>query len=1034
MLIFQNKEKLFAIVLLVFFLLAALLLNYQNFESKKNLYLEKQISTQAIGWKSVYAIDETDTNAFFNNLIMNKKVLTLLKQYQDPTQSRLARLKLYREMYTLYPLLKEQGIYVLHFHTPDNHSLLRMHLPYKFGDDLTAQRPAVVQVNTNLKPLHGFEVGKIYAAFRHIYPIVTDGVHLGSVEFSKPFEPMRQKMELLDSQPEYLMILRKDLVISKAEKGFKYYFGNSMFSDDWVEEDPLRELPNASPHNSQKIQEIAQQLKSNVNFQQKLKSGSNFTFLTSLNGVDYLLTFIKLNNVLGQHAGYLISFKEDKGIQQLKKEALIVGLIIFFFFILLLFFVLAWLNSKQKQAKSLNFLTNITQSMAESLCVVDTKGLITEINQACLRFFNQKRSKLLGTPLNNWLKLSSSNDHNTQLFDLIQQQTEFTEEFIYQGQKIWLHFSCHPLMEQNKIHSYVILFKDITAQKQAELDLQIAATAFETQEAIMITDNNGTILKVNQAFSRLTGYTQSEVIGKTPSVLKSGKQSSDFYQKMWASLKKNKFWQGELWNHRKDGSLYLEWLTITAITDQTGKITRYVANFSDITQQKEAQETIAKLAYYDPLTNLPNRRLLFERLNQAIATSERHHEYGAILFIDLDNFKALNDAKGHSLGDQLLIQVAKALTQLTRKTDTVARLGGDEFVILLEDLGKEKSQAISSIKTIADKIIEQFKQPFMLADDTLHHTAPSIGIELFYKQQSNIEDILKHADLAMYQSKKQGGNCFHFFDANMQKTIEHEHALEEALRDLIHNNFKGLILFYQSQVDHNGKVISAEALIRWQHPEKGLVSPADFIPLIEKNGMIIPIGYWVLETAIKKLISWQQTPELKHLSLAVNISAKQLLHPNFVKKLKQLIDHYSFDISKLKLELTESAVVDDIEQATQVMQKIHQLGIRFSMDDFGTGYSSLSYLSRLPLEQLKIDQSFVKRLEKEPDAASIIKIIILLAHNLGLYVVAEGVETNHHYQFLKQKQCDLYQGYLFNRPLSSDEFDAFVLSKNEDKT
>ncbi|MES2877946.1 MAG: diguanylate cyclase, partial [Pseudomonadota bacterium] len=418
---------------------------------------------------------------------------------------------------------------------------------------------------------------------------------------------------------------------------------------------------------------------------------------------------------------------------------------------------------------------------------------------------------------------------------------------------------------------------DITERKMAEDALRIAATAFESQEAIMVTDAHRVILRVNPAFTVITGYTAEEVIGKTPHILRSGRHDKAFYAAMWETIERTGTWQGEIWDRRKNGELYAEWLTITAVKAEDGQVTHYVGVQNDITQRKAAEEEIRYLAFYDPLTQLPNRRLLHDRLQQALATSTRTGHYSALLFIDLDNFKTLNDSQGHDKGDLLLQQVAHRLTACIREGDTVARLGGDEFVVILEDLSETTQEAATQAEVVGEKIITTLNRPYDLAG-LEHHSTPSMGVTLFSGQQETIDELLKRADLAMYQAKAAGRNTLRFFDPEMQAVVSARAALELNLREGMRSG--QFLLYYQAQMDH-GRITGAEVLLRWQHPERGFISPANFIPLAEETGLILPLGGWVIETACRQLAAWARRSDMAHMTIAVNVSAIQLYQDHF---------------------------------------------------------------------------------------------------------------------------------------------------------
>ncbi|MHB1175041.1 MAG: bifunctional diguanylate cyclase/phosphodiesterase [Sulfuriferula sp.] len=563
----------------------------------------------------------------------------------------------------------------------------------------------------------------------------------------------------------------------------------------------------------------------------------------------------------------------------------------------------------------------------------------------------------------------------------------------------------------------------VDSQQRNIAQLRIAAAAFESQESMMVTDANTVILRINRTFTETTGYTSAEVIGQTPHLLQSGRHDAEFYRSMWKSIHRTGGWQGEIWGRRKNGEIYPKWLSITAVKDDDHTVTHYISTHFDISERKKAEEKINELAFFDQLTGLPNRTLLLDRLNLAMSTSTRSGSFGALLLIDLDNFKTLNDTLGHDMGDLLLKQVAQRLSACIRAGETVARLGGDEFVVMLSDLSTSEIDAATRAKTVCEKIRSALNQTYQL-NSLVYHITPSIGASLFRGHLVSIDDLVKQADLAMYKSKESGRNAIHFFDPAMQASVVARANLETDLRRAIEEN--QFLLHYQAQVVGAGRVTGAEALVRWQHPQRGLVSPAEFIPLAEETRLILPLGLWVLETACTQLAVWAGQPRMADLTLAVNVSAHQFRQADFVDQVLSTLKNTGANPHRLKLELTESLLVDNVQDIIEKMFALKAKGVGFSLDDFGTGYSSLSYLKRMPLDHLKIDQSFVRDVLSDPNDAAIARTIVALAQNLGLGVIAEGVETEAQQEFLASAGCHAYQGYFFSRPLPIDDFEEFA--------
>jgi diguanylate cyclase (GGDEF)-like protein/PAS domain S-box-containing protein len=564
--------------------------------------------------------------------------------------------------------------------------------------------------------------------------------------------------------------------------------------------------------------------------------------------------------------------------------------------------------------------------------------------------------------------------------------------------------------------------QDVSEREMLAEQARIAAVAFETQEAIIVTDSHADIIKVNHAFEVTTGYSQEEVLGKNPRILASGRHDKTFYEEMWADIIEHGRWSGEVWDRRKSGEVYPKWLTITSVK-HLGEVTHFVAVFVDITERKKAEEEIRNLAFYDPLTSLPNRRLLQDHLQRALSQSARSDQYGALMFLDLDHFKVLNDTKGHEYGDRLLVEVARRLGGCVRDTDTISRFGGDEFVVLLEGMNVFKDEAVAQAGRIAEKIREALSQPYQL-EGVLHRSTPSIGVVLFRGTEVNSEELLKRADLAMYQSKESGRNKVSFFEASMQAVLESRTLLESALRQALP---KGeLEMYYQLQTDESHALLGAEVLLRWHSAELGMVSPAQFIPMAEQTKLILPIGHWVLENACRQLKLWEAHPVLGRMHLAVNISPVQFHQPDFVRQVKEILQDSGADPRRLELELTENLVLEDIDEATRKMAALKEIGVRFSMDDFGTGYSSLQYIKRLPIDLLKIDQSFVRDILTDTGDAMMVQTISGMARNFGFGVIAEGVEEHAQIPSLVERGCSKFQGYLFSRPVPLAEFEKLV--------
>jgi diguanylate cyclase (GGDEF)-like protein/PAS domain S-box-containing protein len=586
----------------------------------------------------------------------------------------------------------------------------------------------------------------------------------------------------------------------------------------------------------------------------------------------------------------------------------------------------------------------------------------------------------------------------------------------------------HNLALSQEIERREAIETDLQRQSEAldktNSELRIAAAAFNAQEGMIVTDTKGVILSANRAFVGLTGYTMEELVGQTARLFRSHRRDAEFYQSMWNSVQSTGGWQGDMSLRTKSGEHCARWLTISAVKSEAGEATNYIGSYYDISKLKHAEEKIRELAFFDQLTGLPNRVLLIDRVRQALNANIRNKSFGALLFIDLDNFKTLNDSLGHDVGDLLLKNAAQRISHCVRADDTVARFGGDEFVVLLANLGTQKAKAAAlQAEAIGEKILAAFTEVFQL-DTYEYPCTPSVGVTLFSPEDRNVDELLKRADLAMYDAKTAGRNGLRFFDPAMQTMISARAALETDLREDLKK--ERLLLHYQPQVDHEGRLLGAEALARWPHAQKGMVSPVEFIPMAESTGLILPLGALMLKIACRQLACWSADLATEHLTIAINVSALQMRQKNFVEQVRTIIEETGANPRRLKIELTESTLVSNVDDVIAKMEKLKTIGIGFSLDDFGTGYSSLSYLKRLPLDQLKIDRSFVKDVLVDPNDAAIAQMIIALSKSLGLSVIAEGVETEEQYAFLARHGELNYQGYLFGRPLPPEDFERLA--------
>lgn len=898
-----SLHKSVALGLVLVWLLTAWFL-YQRYQQEQQQYFENQIQEVSLAWRATLQAHQQTKQAYFETYVQNANILQLVKQAHNETQRDQARNALNHELSVIYQQMRRNGVFQFQFTLPNNHSLLRLHAPDHYADDLTPIRASFRLANQNLTSVHGFELGRVVPGLRNVFPLVWDGEHLGAVEISNQFDTLRRDVSVLDQGREFGIIFSSEAQTTLFDS-LSRHFIPSLLAADWVMEDVSPQLFHHAPLPSLYMQRLSHELSNRNELSLNLAAGKAFALPHKVNGLNQIAVFLPIKDVEGRLISYVYAFSPAPVLDKLAFD-IVLKILFASLFLLLLGFV---------------------------------------------------------------------------VFRLLRHQD----------------------------------------------DLRVAATAFNVQEGILVTDAEGTIIRVNDAFSQLTGYQPEDVVGKTPAILNSGRQDKDFYQAMWSELKNTGHWLGEIWNRRKNGEEYYERLSIHAVYDRKGKVSHYVGAFFDITQSKTDEAEIRRLAFYDHLTQLANRRLLMDRLEHALASSQQAERYAALLFIDLDRFKVLNDTKGHAYGDLLLIEVARRLKRTVREVDTIARFGGDEFVILAEGLNQDKNKAAYEAEQLAEKVRTALSEPYHF-DGFDHLTSPSIGVALFIDHQDgNAEDVLCKADSAMYQAKQMGRNTIKIFDPKMQALIEARLTLESDLKKAFEKD--QFELFYQPQLNAQQKVIGAEALIRWHHPVRGYISPAEFIPLAEQSELILLIGDWVLQEAVKTLAKWSQIKSLSDLTLAVNISAQQIHQVDFVEQLSAYIAHYQFNPCLLKLELTESMMLMDLEDSVDKMQRLNTLGVQFSMDDFGTGYASLTSIKNLPLNQLKVDQSFIRDLTHDESAQTLTRTVITMSGELGLSVIAEGVETQEQADLLLAMGCDGFQGYLFSRPLNYTDLITYLIER-----
>ena len=672
----------------------------------------------------------------------------------------------------------------------------------------------------------------------------------------------------------------------------------------------------------------------------------------------------------------------------------------------------------------------LLDSTAEAIFGVDVEERCTFVNRACLDLLGYAHAdELLGHPIHDLIHHHYADGMpypsaacRALPAQLKGSRVHVDDEVFWRkdGSALPVEYWSHPILRDGMVVGAVVTFLDISQRRRSEENLRLAAKVFEnTQEGVMITDGEGRILSVNKAFSAITGFAEEEALGRNPSLLNSGRHDTEFYQTMWAELNGKGAWQGEIWNRSKTGEVYPEWLSISTVHDDWGRVANYVGVFSDISQIKHSEAQLEYLAHHDPLTDLPNRSLFQARLGHAIHVARRHEQRIGLLFLDMDGFKNINDSLGHPSGDELLQAVARRMTENLRAVDTLARLGGDEFVILLENLRDTREAAI-----VAQNVLTLLMKPFQLAAGHEVFIGASIGISLFPDDADDATQLVRNADAALYQAKAQGRNTYRFYTEALTRSANERLHMESSLRRALENG--EFVLHYQPQVRlRDGRLIGAEALVRWQPPGEALIPPGQFIPLAEETGLIRPLGEWVLRTACAQFRAWRDAG-LPALSLAVNLSTRQFEQRDLAARVGEILRETGYPADHLELEITESAIMAQGEQASDTLDQLKRLGAALSIDDFGTGYSSLAYLKRFAVDKLKIDQSFIRDIPHNPNDQEIAATIVAMARNLNLHVLAEGVETDEQLAFLRLHGCDAFQGYLFSPPLPADAFEQLL--------
>lgn len=679
-------------------------------------------------------------------------------------------------------------------------------------------------------------------------------------------------------------------------------------------------------------------------------------------------------------------------------------------------------NESEEHARKDRLLAAIVKYSGDAIVTIDLEGLLTSWNSAAERVFGYAEGEILQCSLQVLFAPEVECDFQHMMSRIHRGEINeaHTRHRHKDGRLIDVQIRCSPLYDPNYNHvGEILVIRDVSERARIEKQLQLWASVYENSgEGILITDVDNQVVSVNRSFTLMTGYELDDVLGQDPSILSSGRHPADFYQSMWEQLNREDVWRGEVWNRKKDGHVFPAWLTISTVKSDAGDAVNYIAIFSDISEQKEREAYIHHMAHHDALTGLPNRNLLRDRLAQAIIAARRHKQKVGVMFIDLDRFKIVNDTLGHEAGDQLLIDVASRLKTMVREGDTISRQGGDEFIVVLSDINQ-----LSDLVGIAETLLEGLSGPYKVGSNAINMT-PSIGISLYPDDTTALDQLISHADAAMYHAKDQGRGNFQFFTQILNEMVAERVALEHELRHAVSRG--ELELYFQPQFFLNPQQLSGvEALLRWNNPTLGQVSPKKFIPLAEETGLIHGIGEWVMQKTCEVARRWRHEYGFAE-KVAINISVKQLQKQDYEQTVLRILDETGVNPAQLEFELTETALMDAVEKNIEILNRFRSRGVSLAIDDFGAGYSSLNYLRRLPIDQLKIDRSFIAELPDKAEEREIASAIIALGHGLNLTVLAEGVEREEQITYLRQAGCDEVQGYYYGKPMPQENFERFL--------
>lgn len=1021
-----------ALIVIFLFLVAQGLLTaylYQSWQGKQGVHEQRQVQSVQTAYQAAIKSFQLATEVYVDEVVRQPEILQLFQTgliaTSEPEQA-IARGQLYRALWPSYQALSTNSLRQIQFHQPDGRSYLRFFQPEAWGDDLLAFRPSVRQVLETREPVAAFEAGLSLTGFRYVYPLDWEGQGLGSVELSVPFRAVQTLMRELDPSQDYHLYLKRSMVEPVVNPNFFVLYRESCLHPDYLLEDPGLELPDSPLPPSVQVQGINQQLNATPPVIAAMETGQTHTLFAQIEGQTWSVILLPIKDLRGQTVAYVAAYGKDAFAAALRHDFFVNLLFGTALLVAILLLVYRLLASREALVAEKDYQHAITDSMAEGLYALDRQGRFSFVNPSALSLLGLLEHQVLGQPENTLLEWQTTSDTVPEPLDRLSGAVR-----VYQGEarllrsdgeQLDVEVTSRPLYKNGATTGSVTLLRDISERKRTEERLLLAASVFSSaQEGIIITRPDASILMVNDAFTQITGYSFGEVEERNPSLLQSGRHDREFYIQMWRQLVSDGWWKGEIWNRTKEGRVYLQSSTITAVTNAQGQTLHYVGLVSDITQLKQHQQELEYLAHYDPLTHLPNRVLLHQRLVEIMQQVQAQGTRLLVGYLDLDDFKEVNDVSGHETGDLLLKSMGSRLQFVLGQDALIARLGGDEFAFIL--------QQQDALETSLDQVkilLEETAKPFLVHGRRFKVSA-SVGLSI-YPQSTEVDadQLMRQADQAMYQAKQAGKNRYQIFDTELDHQMRGQYETLSRLTEALENNeFR---LFYQPKVNlMTGDVVGVEALIRWQHPDRGLLPPAFFLSVMDQHPLEVQVSHWVIRNALKQVAEWKKADI--HLPVSVNICAQHLQQPDFVAQIEHhLAEQESLCGTDLELEILESSVLGDIHHAFKVINDCRRLQVSFALDDFGTGYSSLAYLKRLPADVIKIDQSFVRDMLDDSDDLAILQGVMGLARAFEREVIAEGVETYQHAALLTQLGCRLAQGYGIARPMPAEDLPAWLTS------